>query len=296
MLLAAAGRTGRPASSAWTWPTDRPLAELIVPLAAAYLAVVVLDEVADPAGDRARQPGQPAQPSVSGQLGPAAGQRHRPLPGDPGHRWLILQVDPSLLLVVPPLVLSLHLGVLVPAAQPRGATGLAAAGPDHRRAQRRRPRGRCCRTAVHQAAELFSADEVEVELHDGGADRPRRQRQRSRFDGPTAEPPPAQRHRSSPPPLQGHDGTEIGRAPAPVPRPGAALRTRAVHPAYLRLRALHRDPQRVGVRRTDPGRRRARARGVARRTHRPGQPPAAAGPGHRTARACGTPTASPRCC
>ena len=51
-----------------------------------------------------------------------------------------------------------------PVARARGTQGLAAARPHDRRAQRRRPAKRAPHGAVTEAAELFSADEVEVAI------------------------------------------------------------------------------------------------------------------------------------
>ena len=157
---------------------------------------------------------------------------------------------PRLLLAVPPLVLSLHLAY---SSRIRGRT--------EQQAWQRLARttdalnvvdlDKVLTTAVTQAAELFSADEVEIELREG--DRTVRGGTGGiTFDGPTGTPTDGGRHRR--PRAAGRPRPHRRRrhAAAALPRPGAALRAGAVHAAHLRLRALHRRPQRPGVRRTGP--------------------------------------------
>ncbi|MET7748049.1 bifunctional diguanylate cyclase/phosphodiesterase [Micromonospora sp. NPDC005367] len=118
---------------------------------------------------------------------------------------LILQAAPRFLLAVPPLVLSLHLAY---SARIRART--------EQQAWQRLARAtdalnvvdldKVLTTAVIQAAELFSADEVEIELREesrtvrGGADR------LVAYDGREAEPAPVD-GTVVPAPLEGHDRT-----------------------------------------------------------------------------------------
>ncbi|MEH0928564.1 putative bifunctional diguanylate cyclase/phosphodiesterase [Micromonospora sp. CPCC 205558] len=117
---------------------------------------------------------------------------------------IILQADQRLLLAVPPLVLSLHLAY---SARIRGRT--------EQQAWQRLARttdalnvvdlDEVLTTAVTQAAELFSADEVEIELRDG------RRTVRGgtggiTFDGPTGTPTDVD-GTIIPAPLEGHDRT-----------------------------------------------------------------------------------------
>ncbi|MEU4552633.1 putative bifunctional diguanylate cyclase/phosphodiesterase [Micromonospora violae] len=117
---------------------------------------------------------------------------------------LTLQMDPRLLLAVPPLVLSLHLAY---SARIRGRT--------EQQAWQRLARttdalnvvdlDNVLTTAVTQAAELFSADEVEIELRDGGRT-VRGGTGGITFDGPTGTPTDVA-GTVVPTPLEGHDRT-----------------------------------------------------------------------------------------
>ncbi|MEV4494921.1 bifunctional diguanylate cyclase/phosphodiesterase [Micromonospora arborensis] len=121
---------------------------------------------------------------------------------------LILQADQRLLLAVPPLVLSLHLAY---SARIRGRT--------EQQAWQRLARttdalnvvdlDNVLTTAVTQAAELFSADEVEIELRDGNR-AVRGGTGGITFDGPTGTPTDVD-GTIVPTPLEGHDRTvDIG--------------------------------------------------------------------------------------
>ncbi|MEH1164942.1 bifunctional diguanylate cyclase/phosphodiesterase [Micromonospora sp. CPCC 205539] len=115
---------------------------------------------------------------------------------------LILRADPRLLLAVPPLVLSLHLAY---SARIRGRT--------EQQAWQRLARttdalnvvdlDNVLTTAVTQATELFSADEVEIELRDGGRT-VRGGTGGITFDGPTGTPTDVD-GTIVPTPLEGHD-------------------------------------------------------------------------------------------
>ncbi|MEU5908032.1 bifunctional diguanylate cyclase/phosphodiesterase [Micromonospora sp. NPDC047527] len=114
----------------------------------------------------------------------------------------ILWADPRLLLAVPPLVLSLHLAY---SARIRGRT--------EQQAWQRLARttdalnvvdlDKVLTTAVTQAAELFSADEVEIELRDGGRT-VRGGTGGITVDGPTGTPTDVD-GTVVPAPLEGHD-------------------------------------------------------------------------------------------
>ncbi|MEV4821574.1 bifunctional diguanylate cyclase/phosphodiesterase [Micromonospora sp. NPDC049274] len=121
---------------------------------------------------------------------------------------LILREDPRLLLAVPPLVLSLHLAY---SARIRGRT--------EQQAWQRLARTTdalnvvdlddVLTTAVTQAAELFSADEVEIELRDGGRT-VRGGTGGITFDGPTGTSTDVD-GTIVPTPLEGHDrSVDIG--------------------------------------------------------------------------------------
>ncbi|WP_433536281.1 putative bifunctional diguanylate cyclase/phosphodiesterase [Micromonospora sp. CA-249363] len=115
---------------------------------------------------------------------------------------VILQAEPRLLLAVPPLVLSLHLAY---SARIRGRT--------EQQAWQRLARttdalnvvdlDKVLTTAVTQATELFSADEVEIELRDGGRT-VRGATGGITFDGPTDTPTEVD-GTVVPTPLEGHD-------------------------------------------------------------------------------------------
>ncbi|MGW4464432.1 putative bifunctional diguanylate cyclase/phosphodiesterase [Micromonospora sp. NPDC004704] len=189
----------------WSWSADRPLQERIVPLVAAYLVVVVLDEAL-------------TLPVIS--LASRVSLRRL----FSGH-WdlrlasvvarllvilaimLILQADTSMLLIIPPLVLSLHL-----------AYSSRLRSRDERHAWQRLARatdalndvdlGQVLRTAVDGAAELFGADRVEVVRDDGGRT-VRGDGGTITSDGNGGEPLPTGGTTITTP-LQGHDGIEIG--------------------------------------------------------------------------------------
>ncbi|PWR07601.1 bifunctional diguanylate cyclase/phosphodiesterase [Micromonospora acroterricola] len=117
---------------------------------------------------------------------------------------LILRADPRLLLAVPPLMLSLHLAY---SARIRGRS--------EQQAWQRLARttdalnvvdlDNVLTTAVTQAAELFSADEVEIELHDGGRTL-RGGTGGITFDGPSGTPTDVD-GTIVPTPLEGHDSS-----------------------------------------------------------------------------------------
>ncbi|MFG3710519.1 putative bifunctional diguanylate cyclase/phosphodiesterase [Micromonospora sp. NPDC049460] len=117
---------------------------------------------------------------------------------------LILRADPRLLLAVPPLVLSLHLlySNRVKARTEQQAWQRLARTTD---ALNVVDLDKVLTTAVTQAAELFSADEVEVELRDGGRT-VRGGAGSITYDGPAGEP-TATDGTVVPAALEGHDRT-----------------------------------------------------------------------------------------
>ncbi|MET7875455.1 putative bifunctional diguanylate cyclase/phosphodiesterase [Micromonospora profundi] len=152
------------AMTTWTWP-PAGTASLIVPLALAYMVAALLDDLL-------------AIPVIALASGTKIAKQFRSnldlRLGGFAVRFvvaactlLVLRIDPRLLLAVPPLVLSLHLAY---SARIRGRT--------EQQAWQRLARttdalnvvdlDKVLTTAVTQAAELFSADEVEIELRDGG--------------------------------------------------------------------------------------------------------------------------------
>ncbi|GAB3148758.1 hypothetical protein GCM10027290_33950 [Micromonospora sonneratiae] len=187
----------------WQCPIAGTAQRLIVPLAVAYLATVVLDELLT--------------------LPVLALATHVRLRGLFTEHWdlriasavarflvilctmLILRVDTSLLLVVPPLVLSLHLAYSSrvrsrseQAAWQRLATATDALNDVNLEA--------VLSTAISSATELFSADAVEVELHDGSVHRTIRGKATGiTFDGPPDEAPDLSGN-FIPVRLDGHDG------------------------------------------------------------------------------------------
>ncbi|MEV5767339.1 bifunctional diguanylate cyclase/phosphodiesterase [Micromonospora sp. NPDC052213] len=163
-ILVAAGAGAVALALQWRWPpTD--VVELITSLGAVYLVAALLDDLL-------------AIPVIALASGNRVGRQFLNnldlrLAGF-GVRFvvavctlLILRADPRLLLAVPPLVLSLHL-----------AYSTRVRGRAEQQAWQRLARttdalnvvdlDKVLTTAVTQAAELFSADEVEVELRDGG--------------------------------------------------------------------------------------------------------------------------------
>ncbi|MGB2567782.1 putative bifunctional diguanylate cyclase/phosphodiesterase [Micromonospora citrea] len=167
-------------------PGEEPLAETILPLSLAYLVAVLLDEVV-------------TLPVIALATGERLADLFRE---DWGFRLafalarlvviigtvLILQGDSRLLLAVPPLVLSLHLlySNRVKARTEQQAWQRLARTTD---ALNVVDLDKVLTTAVTQAAELFSADEVEIALRDGrrtirGAG------STITYDGPAGEPSP----------------------------------------------------------------------------------------------------------
>ena len=151
------------AMTTWTWP-PAGTASLIVPLALAYMVAALLDDLL-------------AIPVIALASGTKVAKQFRSnldlRLGGFAVRFivaactlLVLRIDPRLLLAVPPLVLSLHLAY---SARIRGRT--------EQQAWQRLARttdalnvvdlDKVLTTAVTQAAELFSADEVEIELREG---------------------------------------------------------------------------------------------------------------------------------
>ncbi|MEH0843029.1 bifunctional diguanylate cyclase/phosphodiesterase [Micromonospora sp. CPCC 205711] len=117
---------------------------------------------------------------------------------------VILRVDPRLLLAVPPLVLSLHLlySNRVKARTEQQAWQRLARTTD---ALNVVDLNRVLSTAVTQAAELFSTDEVEIALRDGGRTI-RGTGEAITYDGPAAEPSTVDGSMITAR-LEGHDGT-----------------------------------------------------------------------------------------
>ncbi|MFG2061885.1 putative bifunctional diguanylate cyclase/phosphodiesterase [Micromonospora sp. NPDC048871] len=181
-------------------PTNSDIASTIVPLTAAYLAAVLLDEFV-------------TLPVIAMATGTSLGKLFRE---DWGLRLaatvtrlvviigtvLMIKTDIRMLLAVPPLVLCLHLLYL---ARVRTRTEQQAW---QRLAQTTDALNvvkldEVLTTAVTRAAELFSADEVEVELRDD-ARLVRGNSEGISYDGPTTEA-PATPGTVVPAPLEGHD-------------------------------------------------------------------------------------------
>ncbi|MFY1618470.1 putative bifunctional diguanylate cyclase/phosphodiesterase [Micromonospora sp. WMMD736] len=152
------------AMTTWTWPPPE-LSSLVVPLALAYVVAALLDDLlAIPVIALASRTsiGRQFRANLDLRL---AGFAVRFVVA--AFTLVILQAEPRLLLAVPPLVLSLHLAY---SARIRGRT--------EQQAWQRLARttdalnvvdlDNVLTTAVTQAAELFSADEVEIELRNGG--------------------------------------------------------------------------------------------------------------------------------
>ncbi|TNH25573.1 EAL domain-containing protein [Micromonospora orduensis] len=198
-ILVAAGAGATALAVHWHWPPVGPV-ELVALLAVIYLVAALLDDllaipvIALATGNR-----------ISRQFSNNLDLR---LAGF-GVRFVvalctlfILWADPRLLLAVPPLVLSLHLAY---SARIRGRT--------EQQAWQRLARttdalnvvdlDEVLTTAVTQAAELFSADEVEIELRDGGRT-VRGGTGGISFDGPTGTPTEVNAT-VIPAPLEGHD-------------------------------------------------------------------------------------------
>ena len=189
--------------SDWTSLTD-PL-HMVGPLALAYFTAVVLDEVLTlPVIALATRTGL-RELFWSGWDLRLAGSfaRFLLIVGT----LVILQADSRLLVAMPPLILSLHLAY---SNRMRART--------EQQAWRRLARttdalnvvdlNTVLATAVHRAAELFSADEVEVELHDSRRSI-RGDGSTVSYDGAVADA-PVTGHFVIVTPLEGHDKTEIG--------------------------------------------------------------------------------------
>ncbi|MFF4877416.1 putative bifunctional diguanylate cyclase/phosphodiesterase [Micromonospora sp. NPDC000668] len=183
----------------WAWPPSR-LIDLVGPVALAYLTATLLDEII-------------AIPVIAIASGSSVRQQFRAnwdLRGvGSALRFLVavctlllLRADPRLLVAVPPLVLSLHLAY---STRIRSRT--------EQQAWQRLARttdalnvvdlDNVLTTAVTQAAELFSADEVEIELRDGGRT-VRGGTGGITFDGPSGTPTDVD-GTIVPTPLEGHD-------------------------------------------------------------------------------------------
>ncbi|MEV0004395.1 bifunctional diguanylate cyclase/phosphodiesterase [Micromonospora sp. NPDC050980] len=186
----------------WTWPPLHPFG-MLAPLAIAYLAVAVIDDllaipvIALASGTHVRR-----QFLTNLDLR-IAGFVVRFVVAV--CTLAILSIDPRLLLAVPPLVLSLHLAY---STRIRTRT--------EQQAWQRLARttdalnvvdlDQVLTTAVTEAAELFSADEVEIELREGGRT-VRGGAAGITYDG-TAPRPSETAGRIVPVSLEGHDRTE----------------------------------------------------------------------------------------
>ncbi|MFI5928739.1 putative bifunctional diguanylate cyclase/phosphodiesterase [Micromonospora sp. NPDC051543] len=193
------------AMTTWTWPSSG-LSELLMPLTLAYVVAALLDDLlAIPVIALASQTsiGRQFRANLDLRL---AGFAVRFVVA--AFTLVILQAEPRLLLAVPPLVLSLHLAY---SARIRGRT--------EQQAWQRLARttdalnvvdlDNVLTTAVTQAAELFSADEVEIELRDGGRT-VRGATGGITFDGPTDTATEVD-GTVVPTPLEGHDrSVDIG--------------------------------------------------------------------------------------
>jgi diguanylate cyclase len=189
----------------WSWSADRPLSERILPLIAAYLVVVVLDEALTlPVISLASRVSLGKLFSGHWDLRLASGVARLLVVLA---IMLILQADRSLLLIIPPLVLSLHLAYSsrLRSRAERHAWQRLARATD---ALNDVDLGQVLSTAVHSAAELFAADQVEVTRHEGGQTI-RGDSTTITFDG-TADGPLPSNGSTITTGLQGNDGTEIG--------------------------------------------------------------------------------------
>ncbi|MFD2766320.1 putative bifunctional diguanylate cyclase/phosphodiesterase [Micromonospora eburnea] len=162
MALAAVGGLVL-AASGWTWPWSGPIVHSLPALVLAYLAVVVLDELLTfpvlafatrtPILNRFRQQIDLRLASVLARFSVILST------------LLILRINPTFLVIVPPLVLSLHLAnsSRVRSRAERDAWQRLARTTD---ALNVVDLDQVLTTAVTQATELFSADEVDIELRD----------------------------------------------------------------------------------------------------------------------------------
>jgi diguanylate cyclase len=200
MLLAAAAGAAL-GIAGWEGPASSPL-DIVAPFAIAYLTAVVLDELLTlPVISLATGTGlrQLFRQDVDLRVGGGIGRLIVVL-----CTVMILQADPRLLLAVPPLIISLHLAYAsrVRYRIEREAWQRLALATD---ALNDVDLDAVLSSAVTRAAELFSVDEVEVELHD----RPRMVRGNAEgitYDGPALDAPAAagtviQRA------LEGHEGS-----------------------------------------------------------------------------------------
>ncbi|MDH6463527.1 diguanylate cyclase (GGDEF)-like protein [Micromonospora sp. A200] len=200
MLVATAAGTVLHASG-WQVGEESVLAT-ILPLSLAYLAAVLLDElvalpvIAIASGERVqelfREDWELRLAFAVGRLVVVLGT------------FLILRGDSRLLIAVPPLMLSLHLlySNRVKARTEQQAWQRLARTTD---ALNVVDLDKVLTTAVTQAAELFSADEVEIELRDGPR-AVRGTRGGIGYDGPAGDLSSVQGSAVSAP-LEGHDGS-----------------------------------------------------------------------------------------
>ncbi|RUL91597.1 bifunctional diguanylate cyclase/phosphodiesterase [Verrucosispora sp. FIM060022] len=198
-VLMAVGAGAALEMAGWDGLAGHP-GQLIPPLAVAYLVAVLLDEVlAIPV--IALASGTPIAARFRANLDlRIAGYLVRFCVALAS--LLILEADPRLLLAVPPLVLSLHLAysTRIRERTEQQAWQRLAQTTD---ALNVVELDEVLTTAVTRAAELFSADEVEVELRDA-ARLVRGNSDGISYDGPTAEAPDAT-GAVVPAPLEGHD-------------------------------------------------------------------------------------------
>ncbi|MEU5720944.1 bifunctional diguanylate cyclase/phosphodiesterase [Micromonospora sp. NPDC047738] len=162
MTLAAVGGMVLVASG-WTWPWSGPVPHSLPALVLAYLTVVVLDELLmfpvlafatrTPILNRFRQQLDLRLASVVARFSVILST------------LLILRINPTFLVVVPPLVLSLHLAYSsrLRSRAERDAWQRLARTTD---ALNVVDLDEVLTTAVTQATELFSADEVDIELRE----------------------------------------------------------------------------------------------------------------------------------
>ncbi|WP_346537531.1 bifunctional diguanylate cyclase/phosphodiesterase [Micromonospora sp. DPT] len=188
-------------ASGWQVGEESVLAT-ILPLSLAYLTAVLLDElvalpvIAIASGERVqelfREDWELRLAFAVGRLVVVLGT------------FLILRGDSRLLIAVPPLMLSLHLlySNRVKARTEQQAWQRLARTTD---ALNVVDLDKVLTTAVTQAAELFSADEVEIELRDGPR-AVRGTRGGIGYDGPAGDPSSVQGSAVSAP-LEGHDGS-----------------------------------------------------------------------------------------
>ncbi|GLH95209.1 putative bifunctional diguanylate cyclase/phosphodiesterase [Phytohabitans aurantiacus] len=189
-------------ATGWKWPAGGELLEMIGPLGATYIATALIDEaLAIPVIALAAHTKVIQRFAANWDLRLASVAIHY---GVVVATLAILQVDNILLLAVPPLVLSLHLAysARVRSREERQAWQRLAQTTD---ALNDVNLDAVVATAVTRAAELFSVDDVEVELHTT----PRLIRGNTdgiTYDGPAADA-PAMTGSVILTSLEGHDGT-----------------------------------------------------------------------------------------